>query len=306
MMFEKFAQIEKLILEKKIKKTIALAGSQNADALASVVDAHRKGVADAILIGDIEHTHALLRELDESPDGYTFIKEPDSVAAANIACQLVADGKADFPMKGKVSTADFIRAVLDKTRGFVPKGGLISQTTIVENTQTHRMMLITDCAINIAPDYAAKVKIMQNAVALAHLLGIECPKVAAVAPIETINPAMQSTVDAAMLAKASERGQFKGCVVDGPLGLDNAINLEAAHMKDITNSPVAGFADILLMPELTPANFVHKVFHYYTDMHVVGVVCGTKVPVVMTSRTDEAICKYYAILVCILQLLANA
>ncbi len=299
-MYKNFQEIEDYLMSQGIKKCIALAGSHDDDALASVVNAKKQGLASAILIGDTEKTKELLLELKENPDEYHFIQEPDNKEAARIACDLVRQGQADIPMKGLMPTAHFLSPILDKENGFVKNNGLISQATVYEYKKENRLIIITDCAINISPDYVAKGKIIENAVALAKNLGITLPKVAVIAAVEVVNPSMQATIDAAMLSKSSQRGQMKGCIIDGPLALDNAISKEAAKHKGIV-SEVAGSADILLMPSLEAGNIFTKSLVYFTDSPSSGNIAGTSIPVIMTSRSDTSINKYNSILIAIMQ-----
>ena len=299
-MFQSFSQIEKYVLDNKVIKKIALAGSHDPDALSSVVSAKRKGVITACLIGDVEKTRELLKQMNEPEEGYQFIHEPVGALAAHIACGMVKAGEADMPMKGKMITADFVRAVLDKQYEFISPGGLLCQATVLEFTEENRFMIISDCAVNVEPDYAAKKIILQNAVSLAHKLGISCPKVAVIAPLELVNPKIQATIDAALLSKAADRGQITGCIVDGPLAVDNAVSAEAAEAKGIGGT-VAGHADILIMPDLCAGNAFTKSLHYFAHLHQSGCVTGVNIPIVMTSRTDSPEDKYYSILVAMMQ-----
>ena len=299
-MFKNFQDVEQYFLSSGVKKTIALAASNDVDALTSLVTARKKGFIDAVLIGDSEKTREILKKLGEPPEAYKFIEEPNEAAAAKTACLMVKEHEADIPMKGHLVTSDFMRAILDKTMGFVPEKGLLSQATLLEYTKENRFVIISDCAINIAPDYGEKMKIIMNAVTLAHSVGIEEPKVAVVAPVEKVNPAIQATIDAAMLSKAAQRGQIGGCIVDGPLALDNAIDIGAAKSKGIV-SDVAGRADILIMPDLGAGNIFTKSLYYFANLSSAGTVCGARIPVVMTSRTDSAEDKYYSILTAVLQ-----
>lgn len=300
-MFQNFKEMETYILSSGVKKKLALANAQDDDALSAVVGAVKKGVAEAVLIGVPEKIEELLKNMGEEPQHYEIIEQRDEREAGLLACQLVKDGQADMPMKGLMQTATFMRCILDKERyGFVPEGALLSQCTVMEYQD--RLLLVTDCAVNVTPDYGDKVKLVKNAVALAKKLRIDCPKVAVVAPVETVNPKMPSTVDAAMLSKAADRGQIKGCVIDGPLGLDNAVSAEAARHKGI-KSPVAGQPDILLMPDLCAGNIFTKSISYFAGILSAGTLCGTSVPVVMTSRTDTPENKYYSILTAIMQCL---
>lgn len=299
-MFKSFEEVEAFVLSNKIVKKIALAGSHDLDALSAVVNAKKAGVVEAILIGDQRKTLDLLSELGESADNYLLIDEVNEANAAALACKLVRKGEADIPMKGLMQTSTFMRAVLDKELGFVPEKGLLSQATVLEYKQADRMMIISDCAVNISPNYEEKIKILKNAVLLARKLHNEKPLVAVVTPVEVVNPAIASTIDAAMLSKASERGQIGKCIVDGPLGLDNAVSLEAARHKGI-ESPVAGRADILIMPDLNTGNVFTKSLTYFGRQKSAGCLCGTTSPVVMTSRSDTPENKYFAILSAILQ-----
>lgn len=295
-MFCRFEDIEASVLAAKRRVRIALAGSHDLDALSAVVAAARKGVAQGVLIGRTEPTAALLRELGETPADWELVEEPDASAAAELACAMVREGAVDIPMKGILPTAVFMRAILGKTTGLVPERGLLSQATVLELPDEHRLLIVSDCAVNIAPTYEEKVKILNNAVDLAHRLGLVRPLVAVVTPVEVVNPAMPSTVDAALLSKAQQRGQICGCVVDGPLALDNAISAQAAAHKGIV-SEVAGRADVLLMPDLCAGNIFTKSLTYLAHLPTAGALIGTTSPVVMTSRTDSPADKYHAILV---------
>jgi len=164
-----FADLEKHLLDKGIKKTLALVGSHDSDALAAAVTARKKGVVSTILIGNAAKTREILRDLGEQEGDYRIIDQPDGKKATHIASKMVLDGEADMPMKGKLTTADFMRAVLDKQYGFIPENGLLCQATVFEFVSKNRLAIISDCAINIAPDYAAKKKILENAVKLARL-----------------------------------------------------------------------------------------------------------------------------------------
>lgn len=299
-MYASFGQMEKAVLNQKTKRVLALAGAHDKDALAAAVHAKRNNIADVVLIGKEEETKELLKWMGEPEEAYPLIPCAGEKEMARLACQLVKDKKADIPMKGLMQTSSFMRALLDRESfGFVPEGGLLSQATLLEFEG--RMMIITDCAVNINPDYGDKVKILQNAVCLAKKIGIEKPKAAVLAPVEIVNPKMQSTVDAAMLSKAAQRGQIKDCIVDGPLAMDNALSKEAARHKGIV-SEVAGAADILLVPELCTGNVLTKALvHFAKGIPSAGLLLGTTVPAVMTSRTDTPENKYLSILMAVFQ-----
>lgn len=294
-MYRSFEQMERDVQKQGEKKILALAGSHDDDVLAAVVHARKKNIAGAVLIGDVRRTEQLLSEMGERREDYELIECQNERECARLACQLVKDKKADIPMKGLMQTASFMKAILDKeSYGFVPEQGLLSQATLLEFEG--RMMVITDCAVNISPQYAEKVKILNNAVALAKRIGIAIPKAAVIAPVEMVNPNMPSTIDAAMLSKAAQRGQIKDCIVDGPLAMDNALSKEAARHKGI-QSEVAGEADILLVPDLCTGNVLTKALvHFAKGIPSAGLLLGTVVPVVMTSRTDTPENKYHSIL----------
>lgn len=299
-MFTDFTAILTWLKENNIKKKAVLAAAHDADALASVVAAKRAGILEAILVGKQDKIKLLLADLNENSSDWEIIEEEDDAKAAKIAAHMVADKKVDMPMKGLLQTATFLKAVLDKNLGLITENGLISQATIFHYPQENRMMVVSDCAINVAPDYSKKLKIIKNAVVLSHKLGIEIPKVAVIAPLEQINPDIPATIEAAMLTMANKRGQLKGCVVDGPLGFDNAVSLEAARHKGI-QSEVAGFADVLIMPDLASGNILDKSLRYFAGFKTAGVVAGAKVPLIMTSRSDSAENKLNSIVMSVLQ-----
>lgn len=282
------------------KAKIALAASHDLDALQSASSARKLGLADFVLIGDTRETKRILSEIGECEGDYQFVETNSDTESAAVAAGMCAAGEADLPMKGILHTSVFLKAILNKELGLVEKNMLLSEATVVSYEQENRIMLITDCAINVAPAYEEKLIILQNAVNYCHRLGIETPRAAVIAPVEEIKPSMQSTVDAAMLSKACDRKQLKGCMVEGPLALDNALSLEAARHKKI-ESPVAGRADILLMPDLAAGNILDKALRYFADYKTAGCVLGAKKPLIMTSRTDSARNKLYAIACALLQ-----
>ena len=298
-MFHNFQEMEDYIKSQNIKKRLVLANAHDEDVLEAVVTARKRGVIEPILIGKEDKIRELLAGMGEAAEGYPIIPCRDEREAARMACRMVKDKEADIPMKGLMQTASFMRAILDKEAyGFVPDGSQLSQATVME--YQGRLMIATDCAVNVTPDYSEKVKIINNAVKLAGKLGIQCPKVAVITPVEVVNPKMQSTVDAAMLSMTAQRGQIKNCIVDGPLALDNALSADAARHKGIT-SQVAGQPDILLMPDLCAGNIFTKSLTYFAHMVSSGTLNGTTVPVVMTSRTDTPEDKYDSILTAIIQ-----
>jgi phosphate butyryltransferase len=276
------------------KRRVAVAVGQDDAVLDAVARAEKENVADAVLVGD----EALIREVAKktgiSLEGIEILHEPDAEAAAKKAVHLVSSGNCHIVMKGKIHTDDFLRAVLDKEVGLRGKR-LLSHTFIleVERPQRH-LVFVTDGAMNIAPDFEQKAQIATNAISLARLFGIEQPKVAALAGVELVNPKMPATQDAAVLALMSYRGQFEAGVVEGPLALDLAVSEEAARVKGVKN-PVAGKADILLVPNLESGNILVKAFSHLAGGLTAGLVLGAKAPVVLTSRADSAESKFLSI-----------
>ncbi|MBP5653563.1 MAG: hypothetical protein J6X17_09165, partial [Lachnospiraceae bacterium] len=250
------------------------------------------------MVGDAEKTKELLKEMGENPGDYEITDEPDPLKAIRIVCERVRDGKADMPMKGLMQSGDYLRAILDKSYGFLPEKGMLTEATVFE--YDNRLITATDCAVVIAPDYNEKIRIINNSVKFVKALGCELPKVAVITPVEIVNPKIPSTIDAAMLAVAGRRGQIKDCIVDGPLALDNAISLESAKHKGI-ESEVAGCADILLLPDLDSGNLMLKAVIYMMNTVSSSNIIGTDVPVVMTSRSDTPENKYNSILTAVIR-----
>jgi phosphotransacetylase len=248
-------------------------------------EAHALGIVEPRLIGDPKATADLCKDLGwKTGDGWIIPASSDTAAAAK-AVDLVRDGEADAVMKGNIHTDMLMRALLDKERGLRLAGRRVSHVFVAEVSRHPKLLGITDAAINIAPDLNAKAQILQNAVELFHLLGVETPKVAVLSAVETVNPAIASTLDAACLALMARRGQIAGALVDGPLAFDNAISAKAAKEKGII-SEVAGDADIVLVPDLVSGNILAKNLEYLAGAVAAGVVVGLAAPVVLSSRAD--------------------
>lgn len=296
-MFKNFAEIEEYLVRENVKKRIVLCGAHDDLALAALVRAKRKGFVSATLIGDEEKIHVLLETMGESVDDYEIIHEPREMSAARKAVKMVSEGKADLPMKGLMQTASFLMAIQNPMGGLMEQGGLLNEFTAFYWPEQDRILLAGDCAINVAPDLEQKKIITGNLIALAKAFGCETVKVAAVSVIEKPNPDIQSSVDAAALA-AMDWG--KDVIVEGPFALDNALDLEAAKHKGIS-SPVAGQADVLLMPDIHAGNVFHKCIHFFGHMPFASGTIGAKTPIIMNSRTDDEDAKYYSIMAGILR-----
>lgn len=279
-----FNEIYEKIKGSDRQRVIAVAAAEDEPVLKAVAKAKELGLCNAVLVGDEEKILSLLKELSLE-NTFKIIEEKNPAKAAKIAANLVREGECDILMKGLVDTKSLLRAVLDKETGLAT-GNLISHIAAFEVPGYDRMLFVTDAAMNTYPGLKEKVGILTNAVSLVKSLGVETPKVAAICAVEVVNEAMQATVDAAMLSKMNDRGQIRGCIVDGPLALDNALSVEAAEHKGI-KSPVAGHADILLMPNIESGNVLYKALTYTTESKSGGVLLGAKAPVVVTSRADS-------------------
>ena len=291
-MFRSLKEISEAAVQRQAVK-IAVAAAADLDVLTAVHDAKRAGIADAILIGDVAQTRRLLEQQGMDAALYEFEHEPDPRLAARRAAALVKQGQAHVMMKGLVGTADFMRAVLDKTDG-LGTGRLLSHVVAFEPVGFDRLMLLTDPAINISPDLAQKVQIIENALLVSRALGNLQTKVAMLAAVETVTSSMKATEDAAMIAKMAERGQIKGCIIDGPLALDNAVSLAAARHKGI-GGEVAGQADLLVVPNIEAGNVLYKSLVYFANTPLAGIVVGAAAPVVLTSRADSPATKLNSI-----------
>lgn len=274
---------------KKVKgldmKKVAVAAAQDEPVLEAVKDAKEKGIADAVLVGDETKIKVIAEKIGMDLNQFEIVQEAEEAKAALKAVELVSAGKADMVMKGLLDTANFLRAVLNKETG-LRTGKLMSHVAVFEIPGYDRLIFLTDGAFNMYPDIKAKIDILNNAVAVAHAVGVEMPKVAPICAVEIVNPDMPATIDASILSKMCDRGQIKGCIVDGPLALDNAISEEAAKHKKVTG-PVAGKADILLLPNIEAANIMYKTLTFTTNAKNGGLLVGTAAPVILTSRSDS-------------------
>ncbi|MBW6410435.1 phosphate butyryltransferase [Clostridium weizhouense] len=275
------------------KKKLSVAVAQDEPVLEAVMEAKAKGIADAILVGDQEKIRAIAEKIKMDLTQFEIIHEPDTKKAALFAVQLVSSGRADMVMKGLVDTATFLRSVLNKEVG-LRTGKVMSHVAVFEVEGIDRLIFLTDAAFNTYPDLKAKIQILNNSVTVAHACGIEIPKVAPVCAVEVVNPDMPATIDASLLTTMNNRGQIKGCIVDGPLALDNALSLEAAHHKGITG-PVAGLADIILLPNIETGNVMYKCLTYTSKSKNGGLLVGTSAPVILTSRADSFETKVHSI-----------
>ena len=276
------------------RQKLAVAAAEDDAVLEAVDAAHKQGIADAILVGDEEKIRAIAAELNIDLSDYEIINEPDKVAASLKAVKLAHDGVASMYMKGLLDTKTFLKSVLDKEVG-LRTGKTLSHVAVFEVKGIEQLLFLTDVAFMTYPTLEDKVHIIENTVEVAHACGVACPKVAPLAAVEVVNPKMPCTVEADELRKLNEEGKLTGCVVDGPLSMDIAIDPEAAHHKGAQDRPAAGHADILLFPDIQAGNLVYKTLVHTADCKNGCILTGTRVPAILTSRSDSFQTKVYSI-----------
>jgi phosphate butyryltransferase len=267
-------------------KRVVIAAAQTGSALEAAVLARKDGLADSLLTGDEAYIRQHLREkFPQFADAFEIIDTgADMAAACSAAVQSVIDGRAHLILKGKCDSGTMMKAVLNKENG-LRTGEVVSDVLAFETPE--RITLLTDGGVILYPDLNEKISLINNSVKVAKALGAELPKVALLAAVETVNPKMPCTLDAAELTLMNRRGQIRNCIVDGPLALDNAISPYAAKLKGI-ESEVGGQADILVVPNIEAGNILGKAITYYCKWRVAHVVMGAKAPVLIASRADDA------------------
>jgi phosphate acetyltransferase len=269
--------------------TAAVAHPCDASSLGGAVDAARLGVLVPLLVGPAARIRGVADEAGLDIAGFEIVDAPHSHAAAARAVELVREGRAGALVKGSLHTDELMGAVVDREKG-LRTARRISHCFVMDVPAYAEPLIITDAAVNIAPSLEDKVHIVQNAIDLAQALGLEKPLVAILSAMETVNPKVASTIEAAALCKMADRGQIVGGILDGPLALDNAINAEAARIKHIV-SPVAGRANVLVVPDLEAGNMLAKSLTFLAGADAAGIVLGAKVPIILTSRADSVIAR---------------
>ncbi|KXB32379.1 phosphate acetyltransferase [Dechloromonas denitrificans] len=265
----------------------AVAHPCDENSLKGAVEAAEMGILQPILVGPRSKIEAVAAQFGLDISKFELVDVPHSVAAAEAAVQLAREGRAELLMKGSLHTDELMAAVVRSGTG-LRTARRISHCFIMDVPSLDRAIIVTDAAINIFPSMEDKMHIIQNAIDLALSLGIEQPKVAILSAMETINPKLQSTIEAGALCKMADRGQITGGILDGPLALDNAVDLNAAKIKKI-ESPVAGKADILVVPDLEAGNMLAKSLSFMADADAAGIVLGARVPIILTSRADSVL-----------------
>lgn len=266
-------------------KKVAVSVAQDEAVLEAVVEAKKRGITDAILVGDEAKIREIAASINMDLSDYEIIDEPDMIQASLKAVKLAHDGRADMYMKGLIDSKNFLKSVLDKEVG-LRTGGVLSHVCVFEIPGIDRLLFLTDVAFMTYPTLEDKVNIIKNTLPVAKACGVECPKVAPLAAVEVVNPKMPVTMDAAELTRMNNDGELTGCIVDGPLSLDLAIDPEAAKHKGATDRKIQGDADILLFPDIHAGNLVYKAIVHMVKVKNGCILTGTKVPVILTSRSD--------------------
>jgi len=275
------------------KQRIAVAVGQDPDVIESLKLAGDMGLAEGIFVGDEAKVRTMADKVGLKVPASNLIHETDQAACAQKAIALVRDRKADLLMKGKVSTATLIKAVLDKETG-LRTGRHLCQVVVFEVPGFQRLMIMSDAAINIAPTLAQKAEIARNCVEVAHAIGIAEPKLVPLCALEFVNPDMPATVDAAALTMMNRRGQVPGCVIEGPLALDVPLSQFAADRKGI-QSPIVGDTDIFLHPDIEAANIFYRAVVYFAKGESGGIIVGARVPIILLSRAETPQTKIHSI-----------
>jgi phosphate butyryltransferase len=283
-MLKNFSDLHTLAKANK-KKKLVLAAAHDKDAISAVFNAWKSGIIDVVLVGDEKKIREIAKTSSYDLSAFEVINEPDLDLAAAISVKMVSEKRADIVMKGCLGTPNLLRAVLNKEWG-LRSGDLLSHLALFEIPAYHKILALTDAAMNIAPDLAGKVSLINNSVGYLNKLGIEKPKVALLSAAETVSFQMKSSTEAAILAKMNDRGQIKNCIIDGPLAFDNAISEKSAKKKGIV-SAVAGDADLLVADDIDAANAVYKTFIYFSGAKIAAVIVGAAAPIVLTSRADS-------------------
>jgi len=270
---------------KRESRRLVVAAAEDHLVLSAVIRAKAQNLVDPILVGDTEKILKLSNEHKLRIEDIPLLDEKDPEKACILSVELIKKGEADILMKGLVSTAPLLKAVLHREKG-LRKNKVLSHAALFEIRSYHKLLAITDAAININPGIPDKISIIENAVEIFHRLNIENPKVAVLSAIEKVNPKIKSTVEADQLKKLNQSGEIKGCIVDGPLAMDIAVSPESASHKCI-DSQVAGDADILVTPSLSSGNILYKSLIFLGGSVSAAIVMGAQVPIVLTSRSDS-------------------
>jgi phosphate butyryltransferase len=293
-MLKKLVELKELLDKSGNPKRLVLAASEDAHSLNAVVRAAQEKIIIPILVGDKEKTEGIADILNLDISKFEFHHISDTIKSVHQSVKMVHNGQADVLMKGKVGTSDMLKAVLSKEYG-LRTGKLLSHFAYFEVETYHKLIAVTDVAMNIAPTLEEKIAILNNSVEVLNKLGIHKPKVAVLGAVEKVNMSMDATTDAALLTVMNHRDQIRNCIIDGPLAFDNAVSIESARHKEI-RSQVAGDTDLLLMPDIEVGNVLYKSLVFFARAKVASMIVGASAPIVLTSRSDSEQAKFDSIL----------
>lgn len=283
-MIKNFEELLKLAIEKGPKR-VAVACAQDEDALIAIKAAYDKGIIKGILVGDTDQIKSIAKEIGLDVSDFQMIHITDMAEASLKAVSLVSSGEADLVMKGLVDTSIILKAVLNKEVG-LRTGNVLSHVAVFDVPTYHKILTVTDAAMNIAPDLMTKKQIIENALDVTKALNIDMPNVGVIAAKEKVTESMPATVDAGELVKMNQEGLITNCKVGGPFALDNAVSKEAAEIKGIKD-PMAGDVDILLCPTIEAGNVLYKALNFLCNARSAGIIVGAKAPIILTSRADS-------------------
>lgn len=284
----------KSIVEGGPRKKLILAAAQDQHSLGAVLKAWKENIVDPILVGDTESIQNICISNNYDISGLRIIHEPDLLKSVEMSVRMVNGKQADVLMKGMVGTSTLLKCVLNKDWG-LRTGNLLSHFALFEVDTYHKVIAVTDVAMNIAPNLKDKIAIVNNSVSCLLRLGYIMPKVAVLGAVEMVNENMEATLHAALLSKMNQRDQIRNCIIDGPLAFDNAVSLESAKHKGI-KSEVAGDTDLLLMPDIEVGNVLYKSLVFFAKAKVASIILGALAPIVLTSRSDSEQAKFDSIL----------
>ncbi len=296
-MIKKLSDLEQYLNEKGVKTKLVVAAAHDENIFEAVVRARETGIVEVILVGNENFIRESFEKNGLDPHAITIINEGDDINAAKIAVKMIYEKKAHILMNGQESyfgASILARPVNDPDYG-IKRGKIMSHMALFELPNYHKLVAVTDVAINIAPDLKAKAAIVMNAVFFMRRLGIEIPKVAVLSAVEVVNEAMPATIDAALLSKMAQRGQIKNCIIDGPLAFDNAISKKSAEHKGIV-SDVSGDVDILLAPDIETAGTLYQSFVFFANARVASLTLGASAPIVLTTKLDTLETRFNSIL----------
>ena len=284
----------KRIVEGRSRKKLVLAAAHDQHSLGAVVRARLENIIEPILIGDKDGILKICDQNNYDITGIQIIHEADAELSVEKAVRMVSSFQADILMKGMIGSSTLLKCVLNKEWG-LRTGHLLSHFALFEVETYHKVIAVTDVAMNISPNLKDKIAIVNNAVACLNRLGYSMPKVAVLGAVEMVNENMEATLHAALLSKMNQRDQIKNCIIDGPLAFDNAISLESAQHKGI-RSEIAGDTDLLLMPDIEVGNVLYKSLVFFAKAKVASIILGALAPIVLTSRSDSEQAKFDSIL----------